>query len=365
MFNILKGVVGGSGTGLKDLPYNIGDPYTSKDDGSQVSVFALTGNDTRDGLLAAFVLTEVETHDGTSAQVTIYIVTEPVMPLSDKIKGAWLESHSEVVLFMNSSRALSWGKQSSFVTLLAFLSLNVSFLTVSTSRLSATPKFHAFSQIEHLETSRRWGVEKRRILSSANFQMLLNSFLGRLCVLKKKLILLRFVVLTIGQDSEVRSKAFQAVEQFLEILKQNYEKTNSGETGGTGGASAIPETAGLIGWAMSSLTLKGKPLDQASHASSSSAPSLASAALNATSTGAKCHHTRSNSDFTDQQMVGETLRMTLAKVMIATKTVGISILSMNQKPAPALSNIQAAQKRPVSQPSRPPVTNLYLNHFAS
>ena len=30
MFNIRKGVVGGSGTGLKDLPYNIGDPYTSK-----------------------------------------------------------------------------------------------------------------------------------------------------------------------------------------------------------------------------------------------------------------------------------------------------------------------------------------------
>ncbi|CAN7007063.1 unnamed protein product [Brassica oleracea var. botrytis] len=128
--------------------------------------------------------------------------------------------------------------------------------------------------------------------------MLLNSFLGRLCVLKKvlpllfdfsfwlmqKLILLRFVVLTIGQDSEVRSKAFQAVEQFLQILKQNYEKTNSGETGGTGGASTIPETAGLIGWAMSSLTLKGKPLDQASLVSSSSAPSLASAALNATST---------------------------------------------------------------------------------
>lgn len=29
MFKFLKGVVGGSGTGLKDLPYNIGDPYPS------------------------------------------------------------------------------------------------------------------------------------------------------------------------------------------------------------------------------------------------------------------------------------------------------------------------------------------------
>jgi SCY1-like protein 1 len=37
-------------------------------------------------------------------------------------------------------------------------------------------------------------------------------------------ILPNIVVLTIDQDSDVRSKAFQAVEQFLQILKQNYEK---------------------------------------------------------------------------------------------------------------------------------------------
>lgn len=29
MLKFLKGVVGGSGTGIKDLPYNIGDPYPS------------------------------------------------------------------------------------------------------------------------------------------------------------------------------------------------------------------------------------------------------------------------------------------------------------------------------------------------
>ena len=29
MFKFLKGVVGGSGTGIKDLPYNIGEPYSS------------------------------------------------------------------------------------------------------------------------------------------------------------------------------------------------------------------------------------------------------------------------------------------------------------------------------------------------
>lgn len=35
--------------------------------------------------------TEIETHDGGSLKVTIYIVTEPVMPLSDKIKELGLE----------------------------------------------------------------------------------------------------------------------------------------------------------------------------------------------------------------------------------------------------------------------------------
>lgn len=29
MLKFLKGVVSGSGTGLKDLPYNIGEPYSS------------------------------------------------------------------------------------------------------------------------------------------------------------------------------------------------------------------------------------------------------------------------------------------------------------------------------------------------
>lgn len=29
MFKFLKGVVAGSGTGVKDLPYNIGEPYSS------------------------------------------------------------------------------------------------------------------------------------------------------------------------------------------------------------------------------------------------------------------------------------------------------------------------------------------------
>ncbi|KAK9671778.1 hypothetical protein RND81_12G054500 [Saponaria officinalis] len=121
MFKFLKGVVAGSGTGVKDLPYNIGESYasswgswchsrgTSKDDGSPVSIFSLSGN-AQDGHLAAgrngvkrlrtvrhpnilsfLHSTEVETFDGSTTKVTIYIVTEPVMPLSDKIKELGLD----------------------------------------------------------------------------------------------------------------------------------------------------------------------------------------------------------------------------------------------------------------------------------
>ncbi|KAJ8542045.1 hypothetical protein K7X08_016911 [Anisodus acutangulus] len=122
MFNFLKGVVSGSGTGLKDLPYNIGEPYssawgswihyrgTSKDDGTPVSIFSLSGNSTNDGHLAAgrngvkrlrtvrhpnilsfLYSTEAENFDGSTTKVTIYIVTEPVMPLSEKLKELGLK----------------------------------------------------------------------------------------------------------------------------------------------------------------------------------------------------------------------------------------------------------------------------------
>ncbi|KDP21639.1 hypothetical protein JCGZ_03310 [Jatropha curcas] len=122
MFKFLKGVVAGSGAGLKDLPYNIGEPYpsawgswthhrgTSKDDGSPVSIFSLSGSNAQDGHLAAgrngvkrlrtvrhpnilsfLYSTEVETFDGSASRITLYMVTEPVMPLSEKIKELGLE----------------------------------------------------------------------------------------------------------------------------------------------------------------------------------------------------------------------------------------------------------------------------------
>ncbi|KAL6530389.1 hypothetical protein OROHE_014742 [Orobanche hederae] len=123
MLKFLKGVVGGSGAGLKDLPYNIGEPYstawgswvhyrgTSKDDGAPVSVFSLSGSNANDGHLVAgrngvkrlrtvrhpnilsfLHSTEAETLEGSNAKVTIYIVTEPVIPLSEKIKELELKS---------------------------------------------------------------------------------------------------------------------------------------------------------------------------------------------------------------------------------------------------------------------------------
>ncbi|KAI4350155.1 hypothetical protein L6164_010664 [Bauhinia variegata] len=153
MFKFLKEVVGGSGTGLKDLPYNIGEPYpsawgswthyrgTSKDDGSPVSIFSLSGNNAQDGYLAAgrngvkrlrtvrhpnilsfLHSTETETSDGGSTKVTIYIVTEPVMPLSEKIKElglvgtqrdeyyAWgLHQIAKAVSFLNNDCKLVHG----------------------------------------------------------------------------------------------------------------------------------------------------------------------------------------------------------------------------------------------------------------
>ncbi|XP_050916758.1 uncharacterized protein LOC127131918 [Lathyrus oleraceus] len=97
-------------------------------------------------------------------------------------------------------------------------------------------------------------------------------------------ILPNVVVLTIDPDSDVRSKAFQAIDQFLQMAKQNYEKTNIAEaTGGAGtGSSSIPGNASLLGWAMSSLTLKGKHSDYAPVASVSSS-ALTSTSSNATS----------------------------------------------------------------------------------
>ncbi|WJX58823.1 hypothetical protein P8452_44236 [Trifolium repens] len=62
------------------------------------------------------------------------------------------------------------------------------------------------------------------------------------------------VVLTIDPDSDVRSKAFQAIDQFLQMAKQHYEKTNIAETTGAAGMdNSIPGNASLLEYAWGEL----------------------------------------------------------------------------------------------------------------
>ncbi|XP_041023735.1 probable inactive serine/threonine-protein kinase scy1 [Juglans microcarpa x Juglans regia] len=178
-------------------------------------------------------------------------------------------------------------------------------------------------------------------------------------------ILPNVVVLTIDPDSDVRSKAFQAVDQFLQILKQYQEKENSGDTtGAAGGMPSIPANASLLGWAMSSLTLKGKPSEQASATLSvplTSTSSNASSVMDTPSTAPV--HEHSTSDFADQPVPesptstdgwGE-LENGIDEANEADKNGWDDIEPLEElKPSPALANIQAAQKRPVSQPALQP-----------
>ncbi|KAG8078314.1 hypothetical protein GUJ93_ZPchr0007g3059 [Zizania palustris] len=76
-------------------------------------------------------------------------------------------------------------------------------------------------------------------------------------------ILPNIVVLTFDPDSDVRTKAFQATDQFLQIAKQHHEKLSTGDNSTAEGTDVQLKSgnAGLLGWAMSSLTQKGKNSD--------------------------------------------------------------------------------------------------------
>ncbi|KAK8674794.1 hypothetical protein V6N13_032895 [Hibiscus sabdariffa] len=58
-------------------------------------------------ILSFLYSTEVETFDGSGTKVTIYIVTEPVTPLSEKIKELGLEAKSAI--FLNNDCKLVHG----------------------------------------------------------------------------------------------------------------------------------------------------------------------------------------------------------------------------------------------------------------
>ncbi|XP_027933953.1 N-terminal kinase-like protein isoform X1 [Vigna unguiculata] len=177
-------------------------------------------------------------------------------------------------------------------------------------------------------------------------------------------ILPNVVVLTIDPDNDVRSKAFQAVDQFLQMAKQYYEKTNTAEDteGASMGISSIPGNAGLLGWAMSSLTLKGKPSDNAP-VSSVSSTALPPASANAGSVidtpPTAPLRVRSAPDFAEQPVPtsptstdgwGE-MENELDEECENDKDGWDDLEPLEEiKPTPALANIQAAQRRPVSQP---------------
>ncbi|OIV90756.1 hypothetical protein TanjilG_15489 [Lupinus angustifolius] len=192
-------------------------------------------------------------------------------------------------------------------------------------------------------------------------------------------ILPNVVVLTIDPDSDVRTKAFQAVDQFLHIAKQYYEKTNAADTtGGAGmGISSNPGNASLLGWAMSSLTLKGKPSDHAPVASASSsvlAPTSSSASSAVDTPSSAPVRVSSTTDFAEHPVPVRISSATdFAEHHVPTSptsTDGWGELENEideehendkdgwddlepleeTKPTPALANIQAAQQRPVSQP---------------
>ncbi|QCE12495.1 probable inactive serine/threonine-protein kinase scy1 [Vigna unguiculata] len=175
-------------------------------------------------------------------------------------------------------------------------------------------------------------------------------------------ILPNVVVLTIDPDSDVRTKAFQAVDQFLQIAKQHYEKTNASDTTGAAsvGSSSVPGNASLLGWAMSSLTLKGKPSDHVPVASASST-AVTSTASNGTTgiettaparvssaTDLSEHPVPTSPTSTDGW--GE-LENGIQEDHESDRDGWDELEPLEEtKPAPALSNIQAAQRRPVSQP---------------
>ncbi|KAI3800028.1 hypothetical protein L1987_35335 [Smallanthus sonchifolius] len=182
-------------------------------------------------------------------------------------------------------------------------------------------------------------------------------------------ILPNIVVLTIDPDSDVRSKAFQAVEQFLQIVKQYHEKTYAGDgTEATdSGNTSLPGNASILGWAMSSLTMKGKPSEQTAQAPPKATSPLVSAVSNASSAVSDIQTTKlarsASSGGVDQYMDDQPAPVS------PTSTDGLGELENgihedheiekdgwddmlpleDEKPSPALANIQAAQKRPVIQ----------------
>ncbi|WVZ68391.1 hypothetical protein U9M48_017337 [Paspalum notatum var. saurae] len=188
-------------------------------------------------------------------------------------------------------------------------------------------------------------------------------------------ILPNIVVLTFDPDSDVRTKAFQATDQFLQIAKQHHEKLTTGDNrvADSTGVQLKPGNAGLLGWAMSSITQKGKPSDHGSISTSNASNSQVSAASTATAdTQATVGYAPSTSSSVDRAAPtsarssvdgwGELEDGNIHEENGSDKEGWDDVDPFDDKPSPSLlSNIQAAQKRPVVQPKQA-VSNSSKSH---
>ncbi|KAK4351229.1 hypothetical protein RND71_030542 [Anisodus tanguticus] len=356
MFNFLKGVVGGSA-----LQYSSAWVHyrgTSKDDGTPVSVFALTGSNANDGHLAAEY----------SFLLLIRVPLNGSLFFFSEAQGIRIKRYPEVhgngngnvcLASVVVAQTLDW-KLHAFDVLSEFDGNNESsvgpMLVTSDSGTEELRNTASIPKIEFIKTSGEWRLTAKWFVRSRNGQMA------------------SYHVSLISQSKfsgsgidDVRSKAFQAVDQFLQIVKQHHDTTSTGDTSTTSmGTSSIPGNAGLLGyasgliWAMSSLILTGgKTSEQSSNAPASSSAPLASAVSDASSSMIltnlfPLHYATAIILFLypqNQLMDGENLKMEFMRVMTVTKEGWDDIDPQEEpKPSPSLVNIQAAQRRPVSQP---------------
>ncbi|KAL6523414.1 hypothetical protein OROGR_017017 [Orobanche gracilis] len=178
-------------------------------------------------------------------------------------------------------------------------------------------------------------------------------------------ILPNLVMLTIDPDSDVQLKAFQAVEYFLQLVKQYHEKTGDREASDSRGTgmSLIPGGASFIGRAVNSLTLKGKPLQQNTHASPAPLTSTATCNYSSGMDGADAtpihvNATANLSNSTDDPPrvfpastdgLGEA-ENGIHKEQDSERDGWDDIEPLREKPLPVPANIEAIPKQPVSKP---------------
>ncbi|KAM0847909.1 hypothetical protein ACQ4PT_054729 [Festuca glaucescens] len=182
-------------------------------------------------------------------------------------------------------------------------------------------------------------------------------------------ILPNIVVLTFDPDSDVRTKAFQATDQFLQIAKQHHEKLNTGDNRAaeSTGVQLKPGNTGLLGWAMSSITQKGRHSDHGPVSTANASNSQVSASPSATSDthSAPVAYAPSTSNSLDQTASALSSSSVDGWGELENDNQGENgsdnegwddVDPFEEKSAPSLlSNIHAAQKRPVVQPKQQPI----------